>query len=104
MKLLALILLVGCAGVNHQRATKSEFAPVNYDVIGTVNYLNQGADFIIKGRRENAFRTMYDECNGKYEILEEYETNKPSGAALNYFGGIDYHSESRVFFKYKCVR
>lgn len=49
-----------------------EYAPVNEGQRpGLVKYLNQGADFVIKGRRADAYKQMHDSCNGPYKIDSE---------------------------------
>jgi len=36
-----------------------------------VKYLNQGASFVIKARRDDAYKKMYKLCNGRYKIVSE---------------------------------
>ncbi len=38
---------------------------------GTVKYSNQGADYFIRSRREDAYKKMSEACGGKYSIVSE---------------------------------
>ena len=50
----------------------SAYAPSNeVQRPGMIKYLNQGADFVIKARREDAYKKMYDSCGGRYKIVSE---------------------------------
>lgn len=49
----------------------SKYAPANYQEKGSIQYLNAGADLLIEKRREDAFKQMYEACNGEYEIVRE---------------------------------
>jgi hypothetical protein len=69
----AALLVAGCsASMVNSPGTSSEaspFAPVNEDTRpGVVKYLNNGADFVIQQRREDAYKQMYEACGGKYRI------------------------------------
>lgn len=70
------LVLSGCATADMISAPlqdkSSPFAPVNEQSrVGTIKYLNQGADFIIEHRRKDAYKQMYAACRGKYEIVSE---------------------------------
>lgn len=76
MKYLVLGLLVsGCAANMVSGPGGSDgldYAPVNEGQRpGLVKYLNQGADFVIRGRRADAYKQMHDSCNGPYKIDSE---------------------------------
>jgi len=97
MKYLLLIILLGsCASTHVTKPTTSKFAPKNYQAKGMVKYLNQGADFIIKRRRESAFKTMYMACNGRYEIT--HETDKNTNVSSQWGWGYGYW-----YISYKCI-
>jgi hypothetical protein len=50
----------------------STYAPVNEaSRSGVIKYLNGGAEAVIKSRREDAYKKMYQACNGKYRIDAE---------------------------------
>lgn len=38
---------------------------------GIVRYLNQGAEFVRKARRDDAYRRMHEHCRGRYRIVSE---------------------------------
>jgi hypothetical protein len=73
--LILFTLLSGCAAtmVNAPGgATNSRYAPTNEASRGgVIKYLNQGADFVIQNRREDAYKQMFNACNGKYKIDAE---------------------------------
>jgi hypothetical protein len=70
-----LVLLVGCGSatmVSSPGRSGSAYAPVNEGQRpGVVKYLNQGADFVIQNRREDAYKQMYASCRGPYRIDAE---------------------------------
>lgn len=48
------------------------YAPVNEaQRTGLVKYLNQGADFVLRNRREDAYKQMHRACRGAYRIDAE---------------------------------
>ena len=50
----------------------SKYAPVNErSQPGVVKYLNDGASFVIKRRRESAYKQMFETCHGPYRIVAE---------------------------------
>jgi hypothetical protein len=52
--------------------SSSKYAPVNErSQPGLVKYLNDGASFVVKRRRENAYKQMYESCQGPYRIVAE---------------------------------
>lgn len=58
---------------------QSKYAAVNEaERSGTVRYLNDGAGFIVKARKNKAQKKMWEACSGKYEIIQEGE--RQSGA------------------------
>ena len=99
MKFLVILLFAGCAATSVRGPdTGSQYAPKNYKGTGEVKYLNEGMSFVIESRRESAFQEMYDACDGKYEILKEYEKNDSATS----WGNTTY-GNSYVYFKYKCL-
>lgn len=104
MKYLIFFLLCGCAANHVTLPTKSEFAPKDYEPIGVVSYLNQGADFVINSRREDAYKKMYMVCRGSYKILSEGE--KSDGGSSQFIPGTNsiFHFESNYWYiTYKCI-
>jgi hypothetical protein len=60
--------------VNDPGATSapSPYAPVNEQTRGgLVSYLANGAGFVVRARREDAYRKMYRACGGRYRIDAE---------------------------------
>lgn len=68
-------VLSGCSagGIERSNDHNSKFAPVNAVDSGimSISYLNQGASIVTNARREDAFEKMYNECSGKYELVDE---------------------------------
>ena len=70
---------------NPGSSISSPYAPTNEASRGgVVKYLNQGADFVIKGGREDAYKQMYTACNGKYKI--DAEGQKAEGGVVQAIG------------------
>lgn len=74
------ISLTGCLTtanmIKHpnQAKTNSQYAPQSEkqsDGIGVVSYLNEGAEFVTKSRREDAYKQAFNACQGEYDILKE---------------------------------
>lgn len=52
--------------------TDSEYAPQNESTrSGLIKYLADGASSVIEDRRKDAYRQMYEACDGKYIITRE---------------------------------
>lgn len=73
----------GSAMVSTRGFSNSPNAPTNEASMkgGKVKYLAQGADSVIRSRRENAYQKMHDTCHGPYKIVSESILND-SGAAV----------------------
>jgi hypothetical protein len=69
--LCSLFTLASCATYVKKVGTTSKYAPANYQEVGSVQYELGGADWIVEKRKDDAFKTMYDACNGNYEIVRE---------------------------------
>ncbi len=84
-------------------ASTSAYAPVNEASRGgIVKYLNQGADFVTKQRREDAYKQMHTTCNGKYRI--DAEGPKAEGGVVSVIGNSAYYSESVYWYiQFSCV-
>lgn len=85
--------------------SRSQYAPVNEDNRGgVVKYLNQGADFVIAGRRENAYRQMYEACNGKYQIDAEGPKSE-GGAVMAVSSTASVWGETQYWYiQFSCVK
>jgi hypothetical protein len=70
---LALTALTGCtAQMVAPARTNSRNAPVNEaSRLGLVKYSTDGAGFVVKKRRENAYKQMAENCGGPYRIVVE---------------------------------
>jgi hypothetical protein len=99
MLLACLLLLSGLA-----QAEDDPNAPVNEKTRPrVVKYLNQGADFIIKGRRKDAYKEMHDDCGGPYRIdaegpREEGGLVVKAAPGVTSFGNWEYW-----YIQYSCV-
>ncbi len=86
--LIALMFLAGCATANmvEERGT-SQYAPSNEVPGGRVTYKLNGADFIVRARREDAYKQMHEKCGGSYRIIGEQDAGAGSvsvGGATTY--------------------
>lgn len=52
---------------------RSAFGPINESQGGRVKYMLGGADFVLKARREDAYKQMYHQCSGRYSITREWD-------------------------------
>ena len=88
----------------------SKYAPVNEVVepraIGITSSMNEGASFVRKGRREDAYKKMYDACDGKYKILGESSSETGDFYYTQAMGNALYTSNlssTYVYIKFECV-
>jgi hypothetical protein len=87
------VLTLGCSAtmlVAPGKRSVSKYGPVNqksYSNRGVVSYLNQGANFVIQNRREDAYKKMHKACNGRYRIIQEENSAGGSGAITTPVGG-----------------
>lgn len=100
-----LFVLFSCGSADHvTKPTKPKYAPKGYAAKGVVKYLNQGADFVIKNRRENAFKKMYDSCGGEYKILSE-GSKREGGMVTQGFGNSLLVMDSDYWYiSYQCLK
>lgn len=80
----------------------SAYAPTNDSQRpGIVKYLNDGADFIVKARREDAYKKMYESCNGKYKIVNEGP--QAEGGAMTPVGNSYMYSQFNYWYiSFQC--
>jgi len=99
-------VLVGCSASNVIRPegkSNSKYAPKNEaGRNGIVKYLNKGPEYVKKARREDAYKIMYQNCNGKYNIVNEnirYEDGT-NNLIVNstIYSGLQY-----IYIEYKCL-
>jgi len=80
----------------------SQYGPTNEKTRpGIVKYLNNGADFVIKQRREDAYKQMHAACNGKYKMLGE-GPNSEGGTASSVGGAVFYDSYQYWYIQFQC--
>ena len=63
------LLTTGCATIETKRGVASQYAPTNEVKGGTAKYNSQGLGR--EGRREGAYKKMYQHCGGPYRITGE---------------------------------
>ena len=109
------LALTGCVTsatlVKHpdQALTNSKYAPESErqsDGIGVVKIMTSGADFVVEERKEDAYKTMYETCNGKYEILEREaaESNPIYSTVYDQYGSTTYASGYTYEYTYfRCL-
>ena len=50
----------------------SPYAPINERARGgVIKYLSDGASFVVRRRRDSAYKQMYESCGGVYRIIAE---------------------------------
>jgi len=77
-------------------------APLNEINGGLVSYLNQGANSVIKARRNDAYKKMHDQCKGNYNIVEEGE-HLGAGAVVP-IGNVAFYGKQQEWkIKFECV-
>lgn len=81
----------------------SVYAPVNESSrSGIVKYLNDGADFVRKQRREDAYKQMHDACGGRYKI--DAEGSSTEGGSVINSGTATFWSQSHYWYiQFSCV-
>lgn len=103
------LLFSGCTSavmVNRRGDSVSQYAPTNEKLNhgGMIKYLNQGYKGIIKKRRENSYKQMYQSCNGPYRITSEGQRAE-GGSALIVPGplsGVVYESSQWWYIAFEC--
>jgi len=83
----------------------SPYAPVNEaSRSGVIKYLNGGADAVIKSRREDAYKKMYDACNGKYRIDAE-GPREEGGVVMGISPSSSVYANSEYWYiQFSCVK
>lgn len=103
--LLVAAVVSGCGAsmVNAPGAGGSAFAPVNEGSRpGVVSYLNQGASFVVKARREDAYKQMFAACHGVYRI--DGEGPHESGGVVTSAGNSAYVTAVQYWYiQFSCV-
>jgi hypothetical protein len=79
------LALSGCAAQMMQSSGESQYAPMNERNGGQVRYLAAGIPPVQRSRREDAYKQMYERCNGRYRIISE--NSESAGAIVHPVGG-----------------
>lgn len=84
--------------VSKPGAVDSKYAPLNEtNRAGLIKYLNQGGDSVIDKRREDAYKKMYDACQGKYVINKEGPRTE-GGVIVQSAPNIATHSSTQYWY------
>ncbi|MGY3172448.1 hypothetical protein ACVWYU_001825 [Pseudomonas sp. TE12234] len=103
--LLGFLGLAGCTSAQMVSSPNSgsAFAPENESSrSGLVKYLNDGADFVRKQRREDAYKQMHDACGGRYKIDAE-GPNAEGGTVINSGAGSFWAQHNYWYIQFSCI-
>ncbi|WP_454781687.1 hypothetical protein [Legionella sp. WA2022007384] len=99
------LLMVGCSADMLVSPT-SKYGPTDGDKTGRIRYLAEGASTVIEARRNDAFKKMYNACNGHYKILGDTSKDKLIGASdynddkgSSFVGSMEY-----VYIRFECTK
>jgi hypothetical protein len=83
--------------------SSSTYAPLNEQSrSGIIKYLNQGAPSVIRDRREDAYKQMYQACGGFYTI--DAEGPKVEGGVVTSMPtGLVYAQTQYWYIQFSCV-
>lgn len=102
---ISFLVLSGCMSAQMVSAPNSgsAYAPVNDSSrSGIVKYLNDGADYVRKQRREDAYKQMHDACSGPYRIDAE-GSNAEGGAVINSGSGSFWAQSNYWYIQFSCA-
>src|SRR5882672_8614839 len=85
------------------RDPANKYAPVNEASGGTIKYLAQGADSVIKSRRNNAYKQMHDHCGGPYRIVSE-KVKSGDDVAVPIGETVVYGSDDYIYIDFVCEK
>lgn len=98
-----LLFITACSSTDVTKPTRPEHAPKDYKPKGMVKYNNEGLDYLKASRKEDAFKRMSENCNGKYKVTEEGpmgETGISHGTAT---GGSVWGTSQYWYIGYECL-
>jgi hypothetical protein len=89
MKKLMLVLAMALSGCitsaqMYETRGRSQYAPENERPGGRVQYRLNGPGALVQARREDAYKQMYEHCDGRYRIVSESDIN--AGSVSSTFG------------------
>ncbi|WP_434676243.1 hypothetical protein [Pseudomonas sp. D3-10] len=97
--------LFGCmsADMVSSPSTSSGYAPINEGSrSGVVKYLNDGAPYVRKQRRQDAYKQMHEACKGNYRIDAE-GANAEGGSVIN-IGTSSFWAQSNYWYiQFSCA-
>lgn len=103
---LSALLLSGCAAkmvVDPGSDLGSRYAPVNEGTRpGMIRYLNEGVQAVRKKRRDDAYKKMYNSCDGSYKIISE-GSQSSGGAIIPMGAGAIYSDSQYIYIQFECV-
>lgn len=70
---------------------------------GLVAFLANGANFVVKARRENAEKQMYDACGGRYRIVAEGPQQSGGTVTRVLPGYYQYTPNTYWYIQFMCV-
>lgn len=88
--------LVSCSSTMLKKVgNKSKYAPANYQEVGSIQYELSHTDWIEDMRKEDAFKSMHEACNGSYEIIREGRKSE--------FMAVPNSQLSMQYIEFKCT-
>lgn len=98
------LLIAGC-GADMLVSPGGKYGPTDGDKAGRIKYLAEGVSSVIEARRNDAFKKMYNACNGHYKILDDTSKDKLIGSSdYNGYGGSSFiGSMEYVYIRFECT-
>lgn len=99
--ILVIFTLTGCASSSEN----SQFGGTSYiEKIGPgeIRYLNEGASFTRKARREDVYKKIAESCNGEFKIIKEGVKSR-TGTMQTQESTENYPNARYVYIKYACI-
>ncbi len=99
--------MIGCSATmvsTHGNST-SKYAPSNEKDHsgGLIKYLNQGGSSVIKSRRDDAYKKMYEYCGGNYKITSEGPRDE-GGSAMPVGNMVVYDNDQYWYIGFECQK
>lgn len=106
MRAALLVLVVSGCGAQMARnpnAPPPQYAPVNESRAGEVSYSANGAAFVVRSRREDAYKQMYHACRGYYRIDSEEGVVTGHAVESDGSGSAYTHPQITQVIRFSCV-
>ncbi|MDC5819160.1 hypothetical protein OPW19_04890 [Vibrio europaeus] len=105
---LTTLALTGCVNATMTTSPISEYGPVEQDSskVGIIEYLDnsQLLDSIRQANRESAYKQMFEVCNGKYSIVEEYTRQDAEVTQSSWLTGTEVKTADRYnVIEFQCL-